>query len=156
MLPRKRFVALETSSYLFDMLYKFSPWLKYPRILPQKGNLSLLLLLNGKIIILRTMSLLLTWLFIIHKIIFLNKIMNLKLIILNMIPIMKIIIFKRQSVPPAANWKDNNSPHDSPSVQFIEFSTRLVDAICMYSWGWRSCVSQNVTKLLTCWWPGRF
>ena len=98
MLPRKRFVALETSSYLFDMLYKFSPWLKYPRILPQKGNLSLLLLLNGKIIILRTMSLLLTWLFIIHKIIFLNKIMNLKLMNLNMIQILSLLLLTERII----------------------------------------------------------
>ena len=37
--------------YLFDMLRKFPPRLKYPRILPQEGNLSQL---NGKIIILLT------------------------------------------------------------------------------------------------------
>ena len=37
--------------YLFDMLRKFPPRLKYPRILPQEDNLSQL---NGKIIILLT------------------------------------------------------------------------------------------------------
>ena len=146
MLPWKCFVAPERSSYLFDMLYKFSPWLKYPRILPQKGNLSLLLLLNGKIIILRTMSLLLTWLFIIHKIIFRNKIMNLKLMNLNMIQILSLLLLTERIIILLTILLLFNSLSFPPGS--------LMRYAC--SWGWRSCVSQNVTKLLTCWWPGRF
>ena len=46
--------------YLFDMLRKFPPRLKYPRILPQEGNLSQL---NGKIIILLTIVCLAIFLF---------------------------------------------------------------------------------------------
>ena len=46
--------------YLFDMLRKFPPRLKYPRILPQEDNLSQL---NGKIIILLTIVCLAIFLF---------------------------------------------------------------------------------------------
>ena len=46
--------------HLVDMLRKFPPRLKYPRILPQEGNLSQL---NGKIIILLTIVCLAIFLF---------------------------------------------------------------------------------------------